>query len=429
MPRKNTLVLLAILLFFILACSIPSTGTNNSGAAERTAIAKTVDAASGNGAETPRPQGSGQLAGGDQGQSQRPTPTKIPTKPAPTTSANAAPQSETLSVGNVNFYPPNTVYYGNCGNGEETYIHVEATVAPLNQIKEVLLWADISDSTGIVYSDYVKMWQLGIGDYAGDIDIGQIAPGVMIDADGSVTFWLEVVDNNNASMHSNAYGLSVWECGAGGVLAPPPAGDVSILSFTAPASATAGDIIYFDWNVSNACKVFFLGNEVSQHSGTYEYTIPDSWGGQNYSFNLNAFGSSCDSSSEVVAYVDIQISEIPSTISKGSGNVYDDFSLDLGDGNDDDMIFDHQSGDVVLLSVWGSELLNFGGSEPHTITQCASLINAGSSTQVSISPDDYICYKTGSGNYGYLEISGMYLDLDNRSNSYIDISYSTEIMP
>jgi hypothetical protein len=294
-------------------------------------------------------------------------------------------------------------------------------------VKEVLLWFDISDPTGIAYTGSVSMWQLGIGDYAGDIDIGQIALNAMVDRDGSVTFWVEVVDKNNASIHSNAYSASIWYCG-GGVLGPPPE-DVALLSFKGPMSANAGDMIMLEWEVLNACKVFLNGDEVATHVGSYDYAIPSHWGGQDYRFTLTAWGNSCDNSSEVSANHDMWVETIQTTVSKGSGDLYDSYSLDFGDGNGDDIIFDHRSDGTVLYTVWGSELKSYGNWEPSSVAECVSELNASSFTEVHINVDQFICYKTGSGNYGYLEIKGLFLDLGDRTNSYVGVSYYTELAP
>ena len=349
MSKKNIVLLFSIFLVLILACSLPTAPTDSPQALENTAIAKTVEAMPGensnNGAVTPRPsktpQSNAQPANSNGGvPSNRPTPTTIPTRPAPTAKANAAPTSQTLSVSNVNISPSNTVYYGGCANGETTEIYVEADILPVDQIQEVLLWADISDSTGVVHSDYVVMWELAIGGYSGYIDIGQIAPGVMVDADGSVTFWIEVVDKNNASMHSNAYSLSVWQCG--GVVGPPPvAGEAEIHYFNGPANANAGDTFQLEWEVWDACKVFLDGTEVAAHS-TDNFTVPNDVADGTYSFILTAWGASCDNSSEKKAELLVNVS---SNGNNGNG------------GNNDVLFINNSSHHIVELQIDGQEVI------------------------------------------------------------------------
>ncbi len=310
MNRKKISVILVAAITTILACSLPS-GNLSEQAIENTVIAKTVQAVSASGnnsVSTPQPNQSSQNSAqpANSNQSNRSTPTAIPTKPAPTAKSNSASVSGNLQIGYVNYFPLNTVYYGNCLNGEETFIHVESAISPLDDIKEVLLWFDIADPTGIAYTDYVTMWQLGIGDYAGDIDIGKIAPNAMNGNDGSITFWLEVVDKNNASIHSNAYSVSIWYC-RGGVLAPPPGGEPNIVNFFGPASVTAGDTVNLQWDVQNACKVFLDGNEVNS-TDSYTYFVPSNEGNTTYTHYLAAWGASCDNSTEKTDQVSIQVS-------------------------------------------------------------------------------------------------------------------------
>jgi len=354
----------------------------------------------------------------------KPTPTTIPTKPAPTKKANAP--AVPLTVSNIRVSPTNTVYYGNCAPGDPTLISVEATIQPLDQVKEVLLWFDIFDQTGVVHSDYVSMWQLGIGDYAGDIDIGQIGPNAMVDRDGSISFWIEVVNKENASMHSNAFSLNIWYC-PGAVVSQPPLPPPTINYFNVPNSVQAGDWVNTDWEVFDAaCGMTLDGNPVDA-SGFYSYQTSTGDAGKVFTHTLIAAGEPCNNPTEVIETKQVTVNSA-STIAKGSGSVKDEFSLDLGDGNGDDVIFDMQSSDTILLAVWGSELAVWYGGPP-SVSDCVSYINSGSYTNISIVVDDVVCYKTGSDNYGYLTINGMYIDLDDYSNSYVDISYTTELNP
>jgi len=427
MSHKKVLLIFTLSLLFIIACSLPSAQLDKEQIAQITAIAKTVQAVSGNVISTPLPNKSTQ-AGSEptkESQSQAPPPTTIPTRAAPTAKANTAPASTSISIGNFNITPANIVYYGNCSAGEETSVHIEVPISPLEQVKDVHLWYDIMDSTGIVSTGWETMWQLGTDDYAMDLNIGTLAPQVLVDPDGTLSFGVEAKNKNDEIFYSNTYSLDIWDCG-GGVLGPPPASAATIALFSGPDNATAGDKITLEWDVLNACKVFLNGDEVPIHTGVHSYTIPSGWGGQYYGFSLTAWGSSCDNSTEVNANHSVWVNALQTTIATGSGNLQDSLSLDLGDGNGDDIIFDHQLNATVLFSVWGSELKVFGPWEP-SVSQCESDINAGSFSEIHIDVDKYICYKTGSGNYGYLNITGMYLDLDDRTNSYTGVSYHTEI--
>jgi len=192
-----------------LACSIPNFISSNIPDPDVTQIVITA---------TLQDFSSTLVAGQSQPGGSRPTPTSIPTKPAPT-QKGAGPQFvSALSISNVSTSPGNTVYYGNCGPGDITQIHVEATVDPLNKIKEVLLWFDIYDNFGPIHSDFVNMFQLGIGDYAGDIDVGQIGPNTLVNEDGEISFWIEAVDKDSTSIWSNTYSLTIWNC----LPLPPP---------------------------------------------------------------------------------------------------------------------------------------------------------------------------------------------------------------
>jgi hypothetical protein len=353
MRKKKILLLLAAAIIVISACSLPD-ATLPQQAIENTAIAQTVQAASANGnnAGTPSPGISVNTGGGGSNtNSSRPTPTAIPTKPAPTAKSNSSASSVSgnLQIGYVNYFPTNTVYYGNCSGGEDTLVHVESAISPLDDIKEVLLWFDVSDPTGIVYSDYVTMWQLGIGDYAGDIDIDVIGANTMNGNDGSVTFWIEVVDKNNASIHSNAYSVSIWDC-SGGVVGQPPGGEPDIRYFLGPASAAAGEAIQLEWEVWDACKVFLDGTEVNA-SDLSVYFVPSNEGNTTYSHTLTAWGASCDNTTEKYAQVSIAISASGGN-SGNSGN-----NGGNAGGNSVVRFYNNSSHHIVELQIDGQEVI------------------------------------------------------------------------
>lgn len=332
-----------------------------------------------------------------------------------------------LTISNVSTSPANTVYYGNCAPGDPTQIHVEATVDPLDQIKEVVLWFDISDQFGIAYSDFVNMWQLGVGDYAGDIDIGQIGPTTLVDIDGSIAFWIEAVDKDSTSIWSNTYSLSIWNC-LGGVIGQPPAPPPTINFFTVSNPVQAGDWVNLDWETFDAsCGVTLDGNPVST-SGNTSYQTSAGNAGQTFTHTLIASGEPCNNPTDVSATVQVTVNSAPTTIAKGSGSLYDEQSLDVGDGFENDIIFDIEPGSTVLIGNGSTALAVWYGGPP-SVNDCMSYIDSGAYGQVTIAIDDVVCYGTGSGNYGYLTIDGMFIDLDNESNSYVSISYQTEINP
>ena len=370
MQRKKIFLILLILGLFSFACGLPSTAPEDAVNPEKTSVAQTVEAISGNGTATARPSktpqgqaggnGAGNNGSGNNGSaSQRPTPTMLPTRPAPTSNANSAPSSAVLSIGNLVVSPTNTVYYGNCLAGEETQIHVEVPVTPLDQVKEVRLWVDISNQSGFVYADSISMWQLGIGDYAGDIDIGQIAPSALSGIDGTVTLTVEAVNKDGIGYYSNSYSLSVWYC-IGGVVVPPPTREADIRSFQGPATVTAGDTVMLTWEVVDACKVFLDGVEVNAVD-SYMYTVPSNEGDTTYLHTLTAWGDSCDNSTEKTAQVSIDVSA-------------------AGGGNASVRFVNQSSHPIVELQIDGTEMIL---SEAQTILSGGYLdvtVSAGNHT-------------------------------------------------
>ncbi|MCP4139746.1 MAG: hypothetical protein GY755_05555 [Chloroflexi bacterium] len=430
MNRKNISVILMLVGLLVSACTLSSAvATEAAPGSESSSQAEATSTQGSSSAET-RPtktpvQNTANTPSQPSGQNNSP-PTTVPTKASSSGNSNSSGSSNNgpLTISNITMYPQGDVYYGNCGNGEETMANIQATLDPLDKVASATIYYAYNGPSGM-YGNYSKdMYKLGIGDYAADIDVGVEADFPLQGNDGTLEVYIHAVDKDGNTVDSNWQTLNVWHCSTVG---QPPQEDVALLSFTGPVSASAGDTITLEWEVLNACKVFLNGDEVAVHVGTYDYAIPSDVGGQNYGFTLTAWGNSCDNSSEVGAYHDMWIDDATqTTIETGSGNLKDSFSLDFGDGNGDDIIFDHRSDGTVLYTVWGSELKMYGTWEP-SVAQCVSELNSGSFTEVHIDVYDYICYKTGSGNYGWLYIKGMFLDLDDRTNSYIDLSYHTEV--
>ena len=433
MNRKNISIILMLVGLLMSACTLSSVvATEAASGSESSSQTEATSTQVSGGAEV-RPtktpvQNTANTPSQPSGQN-NPPPTAVPTK-ASSSSGNSNSSGSTnngsLTISNVTMYPHSEVYYGNCGNGEETLANIQATLDPLDKVASATIYYGYTGPAGSFGNYSASMYKLGIGDYAADIDVGLEADFPLGGDDGTLEVYIQAVDKNGSAVDSNWQTLSVKNCG--GVLGPPPE-DVALLNFTGPANATAGDTITLEWEVLNACKVFLNGDEVAIQVGTYDYAIPSHWGGQDYRFTLTAWGNSCDNNSEVSANHDMRIETVQTTIATGSGNLKDSLSLDFGDGNGDDVIFDHRSDATVLYTVWGSELKSYGNWEPSSVAECVSELNAGSFTEVHVNVDQYICYKTGSGNYGYLEIRGMFLDLDDRTNSYVDLSYYTELAP
>lgn len=246
---------------------------------------------------------------------------------------------EAITITNIQTYPQNGVHYGNCTT-EDTNFNIQATIEPLSRITSATIYYGYNGPGGSFGNYSVSMYQLGIGDYAGDISVGTEAPAALVTDDGTLEAYISVTDVDGNVTDSGWVSAIVSWCPDTAVGNPPQA---------------------------------------------------------------------------------------PS-ISKGSGLVYNNYSLDLGDSDGDDIIFSHTSSDgTQLLSVWGAELqVNLYAD----IASCKQSIDSGSTfTAVTIDPQDVVCYKTGSGNYGYIVVNGMFIDLNDSANSYVDISYETEVMP
>jgi len=336
--------------------------------------------------------------------------------------SNNPPQGSSINISNVNT-SSQSVYYGICTGGEDTFLQISATIDPLDQIASAVVKYDYGQGLILIpaYTFSRTMYQLGIGDYAADIDVGSDAFGY-INGDGWIEFVIEVTDKNGQVTTSNVYGADVYLCQTQVFMTP------LINHFSGPnGSLSPGESYTLQWDTSDAdCGVFLDGSQVNP-SGSVSYAAPGDNSYQSWTHTLVARGAPCDNPSEVSEVVQIVVEPAAST-AKGSGYIYDEFSLDLGDGDGDDVIYDSQSSDQVLLSVWGAQLAVYYGGGP-SVSDCRAYIDSGAYTSVSITTYDVVCYKTGSGNYGFLTINGMYLDLDNPSNSYIDVSYTTEVSP
>ena len=337
--------------------------------------------------------------------------------------SNNPPQGgAAISISNVR-NSSQAVNYGVCTSGEATFLQIEATIDPVDQIASAVVKYDYGQGLILIpfYTFSSSMYQLGFGDYAADINVGSDAFGY-ISGDGWIEYVIEVTDKNGLVTTSNVYGADVYLCQTQVNVTP------LINDFSGPnGSLNPNDPYTLQWDTSDAdCGVYLDGSQVNP-SDSISYSTPGDNSYQTWTHTLVAKGAPCDNPSEVSDVVQIVV-EPAASVSKGSGSIFDEFSRDLGDGNGDDIIYDSQSNDEVLLSVWGAQLAVYYGGQP-SVADCKAYVDSGAYTSVSITTYDIVCYKTGSGNYGFLTIDGMFLDLDNQSNSYIDVSYSTEVAP
>jgi hypothetical protein len=135
-----------------------------------------------------------------------------------------------VSISNIRVYPdPNIIYYGPCAN-EPTLLSVEATIEPLDQIASAQLVYTYANGMGVSPEYSVAMSQLGIGDYAGDIDTAVNAADTMGTDNGQLNFYIHVESVNGSTTDSPLMSIALEYC-AGGALPPPPAGgDVSFVN-------------------------------------------------------------------------------------------------------------------------------------------------------------------------------------------------------
>ena len=210
-----------------------------------------------------------------------------------------------ISISNIQFYPLNGVYYGPCTN-EPISLNVQATIDPLDQISSATIYYGYSSAAGTWGNYSTPMYQLGIGDYAGDIDAGTEAPNVMGTDDGAIDFYIQVVDKNGKTTDTPMMSMSLFYCGGGIVGQPPVAPEPDIHYFLGPVSAAPGDMILLEWEVWDACKVFLDNNEVISMD-TYAYFVDPNESNAVYTHFLTAWGSTCDNTTEKWAQVDIQI--------------------------------------------------------------------------------------------------------------------------
>lgn len=360
-------------------------------------------------------------------------PTGSPPAPAPTASnpgtnpgggSSSSASSQPLNFGTVNASPNTTVHYGTCTAGEPTLLHVEAVIEPVDQVKRAVLWYDIFNQGGAAASGSEAMWQLGIGDFAGDIDIGQIGPGSMGSTDGSISFWIEAVHEDGSSAYSSTYSVDIQYC-PDAVVGNPPVAPPAIVSFTDNGPVQAGEWVELAWQTTDAaCGVTLDGGSVDA-DGYFSYGTSAGDAGKTFTHTLVVSGEPCSNPVQVSETVSISITPAV-TISTGSGTLYDEHGLDLDSDGSDDIMFDVDSSDTLLLALFGTQVI--AGSQPD-IASCKTAVGGGGYGAVSIEPNDLICFLTGSGYFGYITVNGMYIDLDNYLNTNVDLSYTTELVP
>ncbi|NKQ37331.1 MAG: hypothetical protein HF973_17160 [Chloroflexi bacterium] len=142
----------------------------------------------------------------------------LPSTPPP------APGGAAVTIDNVQLYPdPNQFYYGPCAS-EPTLLTVQAAIEPLDQIASAQILYTYVNALGASPTYSADMFQLGIGEYAGDIDTAVNAANTMGTENGQMEFYIRAADVNGGTTDSPLMSVGLDYC-AGGVLAPPPGGN------------------------------------------------------------------------------------------------------------------------------------------------------------------------------------------------------------
>ncbi len=210
-----------------------------------------------------------------------------------------------LSVSNITLYPQGEVYYGQCGS-EETMLNIQATLEPMDKISVAEVHYAYSNATDFQGGYTVTMYQLGIGDFAADINVGAEANAVLNGGDGQIEYYIHAETTDGQVLETNWASFPVHACQGVAVGNPPIASFPTIHNFTGPDYVAPGDAVVLEWEVQDACKVFLDGHEVNAID-TYIYTVPSNEGDTTYTHTLAAWGSSCDNTTEQTATVTVQV--------------------------------------------------------------------------------------------------------------------------
>ena len=134
--------------------------------------------------------------------------------------APPAPGGLAVTIDNVQLYPdPNQIYYGPCGS-EPTLLTVQAAIEPLDQIASASIVYSYANAASSSSAYIAPMTQLGIGEFAGDIDTSN-AGDSMGTADGRIDFFIQAEDVNGGVTNGPQQSITLTYC-SGGVLGPPP---------------------------------------------------------------------------------------------------------------------------------------------------------------------------------------------------------------
>lgn len=415
-PSKH-FMLIVLALVVTLACGLTPTVPLDYNAAA-TAVAQTVQAAS-TPASAPGLVPATVVSGGPSTQTvAQATPTAIPTKVPPTQAGNQ-PSSKKLTITDIVPYPTNVVYFGNCQAGEITLLNVQATLDPLDQVKSATLWYNLVNFSGRPKSFSTQMWQLRIGDYAGDINLANDAPSHLGDKDGMVEFWIEAIDKGGGTVRSNVYSLSVYYCPGSALGLPPVAIAPTIIYFNATGSVQPGGSVHLEWSVKDAaCGVTLDGDFVDTGSWR-DYQVPQSQAGMTIVHILRAFGEPCDNPIMVSEQRTISVASANPPIIAERQNLTlieldpPRWDLDSNEQASGELQLVQAKPNVAGLSKNGGGLAYWNGAGEPNASGCFAAVNNSGVIHVEVYADQYICYITSNGNVGYLTLHSFVLNISS----------------
>ncbi|MBM3153038.1 MAG: hypothetical protein FJZ96_12700 [Chloroflexi bacterium] len=191
---RNLTLILALLLavYSSVACNLPS----RPGAGDQ-----------------PDPQADPVTIAGGLALGNRPMPTVIPSRPAPTLPPNAVP-SNTLIIDGVTYNPDTVVFHGNCEGLAPTQLDVRATVSPTSQVASVTVEYSITrNSGGSPYTGSQAGSLIGVGLYQAIIDINALSQAALGgNEDGAIDFWIQAEDVNGGLVLSHISAVTLWYC-------------------------------------------------------------------------------------------------------------------------------------------------------------------------------------------------------------------------
>ncbi|MCF6277129.1 MAG: hypothetical protein L3J16_00025 [Anaerolineales bacterium] len=325
---------------------------------------------------------------------------------------------------------PNTIYYGGCLNNEPQTTTFNAVIGPADlyaQGKFVFVLADknsnvIANFGGDLGYNGGDNYSLLLGDFA------SIFASSFGGDNGYIQYWVEALSKTGATLSSDVGYVDVIAC-----IPPVTFNDSPVINyFNGPSDAVISTDSYtLLWDVSNAdCGVYLDGSSVVDSGSTVE-SAPYTLGTETITHYLEARGGDCDNPQIESQHVTVTVqAESGGSLLSGGYDLRHDETYDLDLLGGDDVSFEHTSIGPQLYNLNGSLFSEWFYGQGASPENCKLEIEAGrGSTVLDVSRYDYVCYKTGQGNYGYLFITNIILDPSNNSSSSISFTYETLVTP